>query len=469
MSFLGPMHTQLNLESTLWQKKSSLIEDLHGYLYAGTRKYLPERPRPRLIQMLVTVTLVAWLQIRKEVLDGLRDRRCAKWPEVSSFVYYLDTEIPLASEHFSVVFKSRNFDLFRKSVGHSAVVFALWRRHNYDKNCLIWLAHVRYWEQHAPEIYKVLTEYFWMIDESFVERFHAILRRLARNVKDVKGLIRAAGQVMNEQASHWRQHYGEKTYPRVRKEKIKELVPKAREWILKKFEKITERNYSVLHYSETAENQYLLPNLFVHRGKKGKQPVPVIATHMAPGYDTEEPPDCSVGCDKCGDDADEHALCRHEETIPILQLHFGHAYCECCHESEKKDGLMYCPYCRPHYEKLEKKNLANAAKAMDECARRAVVEELEDDGYLGEKEYSDEDDEVCAADEPVLNADKTYSRSKVAERALMDAIFANAQKSDTQNYKQEVKEAKNASRTTKPKRKQPDSESDVWSGRTRQK
>lgn len=365
----GPFHQGLNLLSSLYEKYMFLFRSLHAKLYKKSRPSLPDKPRPRVVHFLATAMWAGWSEVREKILPVLKERQ--KWAEVSTLVWFFETLVPLAIDHYAVAFKSRNFDMFSDSVAMMALVCIIWRRRNYDKSTLIWLAQSQYWRNN-PQCSKLSA--FWRknfcyVDESFVERFNSVVKRRCKMAVSFRTVHERAAEVLDPSANTWKDAYAPR---RVRlppsKKVIDGTVVMTKLWILELLSVVLKENCAVPFQPQApaTEWRYLLPH--VHG------PATVDVTKMAPAYSTITLPSPYAKCDWCTDENKEHIghlNCGSLGGRIVTYLHCGHGLCVCA-ECRRANGASdeeksQCDICFKFYVQRTEELGAMIEKQLAEC------------------------------------------------------------------------------------------------------
>lgn len=427
VSIPGPFHQGLNVLSTLFEKFAFLFRSMHARLYTKKRPDLPDKVRPRVLHYLATVMLDGWLSVRVFVLGVLREDKRRKFAEVSTLLYFFETLLPLGLDHYSVVFKSKNFATFQYSVAFLALVCIVWQRRNYDKSTLIWLAQAKYWRDTpaCATFSKFFEESFTFIDESFVERFNSIVKRRCKYAADFKSVRRTAASVLDEGAGEWRESWAK---TRMRKDVdhnvLAEHSKAAQVWILELFVSAGAKNATTAYEPPAGSDKpwlYELPH--VHGAN-----ILVDSTQLPLAFSTSIIPSPDTLCDWCVNDEKAHKKCTaHGKERTVDYLHCGHALCRCEHcrrlTAEIPEEKLQCDICFAFIESETVRLGAAIDKILLECGAPDDVVDL-GDGIVDDGALDDEND--AGNGDPVNINATLIDQRRVDMVAMIQAPLQNA-------------------------------------------
>lgn len=424
VSISGPFHQGLNLFTTLFDKYVHLFDKLHTHLRG---RVLPDKPRPRWIHTMCVIMYDGWLKCRTRINAGLEMLPLvAKWPEVATFMFFFDTCIPLVVNHYCLTFLSKDFDLFRQSVAMMTLLVTHWRRRNYNKSMPTWMHYISYWRAEVPAFYERFKKCYYMVDESFIERFNSKLRRRLRDVRSFDSLRRVASNVLSGKAEAFLSAYGGDIFDRHSNRSLDALSDKSSMWIAKLFEAITKSNQSRVVSSkgtdiaaDRREALYVLPNIH------GEQQE-VVADRLPFAYGSSTPPSVAVRCDSCRDKCEVHDVNPEDGCQYITLLTCGHSLHDCSHcrrsSAHVEKHRVQCTLCYVYLSSFIRMNCEKAEKSMqsvvepvnlsDDLEEDRNVDVDDDDGDNDEDGNDDDDD--TDMDSP--DSGNSHSQSGVSKK-----------------------------------------------------
>ena len=232
---IGPLHISLNSRETLFQIYHFFFEMLYHDLF-GENKILAQKPKPRLINLILNLTFYGWKNIRDLIINRFGN---TKDIEYLMMIDLLDNSLPLTLDIYAKLFKCGFFEGYLECIVKIWVLFQRLQRHNYNKAPLIFLSDVFYWTLNDHPILNILNDHLPIFNDYFVENFHSSLRYQTVESNTDKQIIQKAKTIDIE-----RNHEGFKdTFINTRntnisKVKLMSLEKKVSLFLLSLFDKI---------------------------------------------------------------------------------------------------------------------------------------------------------------------------------------------------------------------------------------
>ncbi|PKC11640.1 hypothetical protein RhiirA5_412865 [Rhizophagus irregularis] len=139
----------------------------------GENKILAQKPKPRLIDLILNLTFYGWKNIRNLIINRFEN---IKDIEYLTMIDLLDNSLPLTLEIYAKLFRYGFYEGYLESIVKIWGLFQRLQRHNYNKAPLIFLSDVFYWTLNEHPIIDILKNYLPIFNDYFVENFHSSLR-----------------------------------------------------------------------------------------------------------------------------------------------------------------------------------------------------------------------------------------------------------------------------------------------------
>jgi hypothetical protein len=169
---IGPLHISLNSRETLFQIYHFFFEMLYHDLF-GENKILAQKPKPRLINLILNLTFYGWKNIRDLIINRFGN---TKDIEYLMMIDLLDNSLPLTLDIYTKLFRCGFFEGYLECIVKIWILFQRLQRHNYNKAPLIFLSDVFYWTLNEHPILNILNDHLSIFNDYFVENFHSSLR-----------------------------------------------------------------------------------------------------------------------------------------------------------------------------------------------------------------------------------------------------------------------------------------------------
>ncbi|PKK56191.1 hypothetical protein RhiirC2_800554, partial [Rhizophagus irregularis] len=165
---IGPLHISLNSRETLFQIYHFFFEMIYHNLF-GENKILAQKPKPRLIDLILNLTFYGWKNVRNLIINHFGN---TKDIEYLTMIDLLDNSLPLTLEIYTKLFRCGFYEGYLESIVKIWVLFQRLQRHNYNKAPLIFLSDVFYWTLNKHPIIDILKNNLPIFNDYFVENFH---------------------------------------------------------------------------------------------------------------------------------------------------------------------------------------------------------------------------------------------------------------------------------------------------------
>jgi len=185
---IGPLHISLNSRETLFQIYHFFFEMLYHNLF-GEKKVLAQKPKPRLINLILNLTFYGWKNIRSLIINrggNIKDI------EYLMMIDLLDNSLPLTLDIYAKLFRCEFYEGYLESVVKIWVLFQRLQRHNYNKVPLIFLSDVFYWTSNNHPIIEILKNNLPIFNDYFVENFHSSIRNQTAESNSIQQIIQKA-------------------------------------------------------------------------------------------------------------------------------------------------------------------------------------------------------------------------------------------------------------------------------------
>jgi hypothetical protein len=139
----------------------------------GANKILAQKPKPRLINLILNLTFYGWKNIRNLIINRFGN---IKDVEYLMMIDLLDNSLPLTLDIYTKLFRCGFFEGYLESIIKIWILFQRLHRHNYNKAPLIFLSDVFYWTLNDHPILDILKNNLPIFNDYFVENFHSSLR-----------------------------------------------------------------------------------------------------------------------------------------------------------------------------------------------------------------------------------------------------------------------------------------------------
>jgi hypothetical protein len=185
---IGPLHVSLNSRETLFQIYHFFFEMIYHNLF-GENKILAQKPKPRLIDLILNLTFYGWKNIRNLIINRFGN---IKDIEYLILIDLLDNSLPLTLEIYAKLFRCGFYEGYLEGIVRIWVLFQRLQRHNYNKAPLIFLSDVFYWTINKHPIIDILKNNLPIFNDYFVENFHSSLRYQTAESNTDKQIIQRA-------------------------------------------------------------------------------------------------------------------------------------------------------------------------------------------------------------------------------------------------------------------------------------
>jgi len=232
---IGPLHISLNSRETLFQIYHFFFEMLYHDLF-GENKILAQKPKPRLINLILNLTFYGWKNIRSLVINRFGN---IKDIEYLMMIDLLDNSLPLTLDIYTKLFRCGFFEGYLESIVKIWVLFQRLQRHNYNKAPLIFLSDVFYWTLNDHPILDILKNHLSIFNDYFVENFHSSLRYQTAESNSDKQIIQKAKTIDIERNNEeFKNAFVNMRNTNISKVKLISLEKKVSLFLLSLFEKI---------------------------------------------------------------------------------------------------------------------------------------------------------------------------------------------------------------------------------------
>src|SRR5436305_1543281 len=185
---IGPLHISLNSRETLFQQYHFFFEMIYHDLF-GANKILAQKPKPRLINLILNLTFYGWKNIQDLIINRFGN---IKDVEYLMMIDLLDNSLPLTLDIYVKLFRCGFFEGYLESIIKIWILFQRLHRHNYNKAPLIFLSDVFYWTLNDHPILDILKNNLPIFNDYFVENFHSSLRYQTAESNTDKQIIQKA-------------------------------------------------------------------------------------------------------------------------------------------------------------------------------------------------------------------------------------------------------------------------------------
>jgi hypothetical protein len=232
---IGPLHISLNSRETLFQIYHFFFEMLYHDLF-GENKILAQKPKPRLINLILNLTFYGWKNIRNLVINRFKN---IKDIEYLIMIDLLDNSIPLTLDIYVKLFRCGFFEGYLESIVKIWVLFQKFQRHNYNKAPLIFLSDVFYWTLNEHPMLDILKNNLPIFNDYFVENFHSSLRYQTIESNSENQIIQTAKIIDLERNNNsFKEIYVNSKNSDISKVKLISLEKKVSLFLLSLFDKI---------------------------------------------------------------------------------------------------------------------------------------------------------------------------------------------------------------------------------------
>ncbi|PKY57661.1 hypothetical protein RhiirA4_478870 [Rhizophagus irregularis] len=333
---IGPLHISLNSRETLFQIYHFFFEMLYHNLF-GEKKVLAQKPKPRLINLILNLTFYGWKNIRDLVINCFKN---TKDIEYLMMIDLLDNSLPLTLDIYTKLFRCGFFE-------------------GYLETPLIFLSDVFYWTLNEHPMVDILNNHLSIFNDYFVENFHSSLRYQTAESNTDKQIIQKAKTIDIE-----RNHEGFKDIfintrnISISKVKLISLEKKVSLFLLSLFDKI----YHNIDKAKNNNNELFELPSFNNRN------VDVRVLPLA--WSTSNLPDNNKLCDA------ENCILSNSSNIILLCGHSYHK--ECLSSLDEK-----CKYCFNYLSESIKANIISLNKRLSKpLANDEIVEITKDEDNL---------------------------------------------------------------------------------------
>ena len=182
---IGPLHVSLNIRETVFLVNYKFFDKLFHEVF-GHLKVLAKKPKPYKISLMLELASQGWSRMRLVVLQKFEQ---FKDPEVRYLINLLDNILPLVLDFYPVIFRSGNWRAYKEAMFRVWVIFFQYNHRHYNKLLLAFLSDVFYWSNTNHPISQVLSDFFHVFNDYYVENFHSSLRRQIQKSNTVEQII----------------------------------------------------------------------------------------------------------------------------------------------------------------------------------------------------------------------------------------------------------------------------------------
>ncbi|TMI93446.1 MAG: hypothetical protein E6H08_10520 [Bacteroidetes bacterium] len=359
---IGPLHISLNSRETLFQQYHFFFEMIYHDLF-GANKILAQKPKPRLINLILNLTFYGWKNIRDLIINRFGN---IKDVEYLMMIDLLDNSLPLTLDIYVKLFRCGFFEGYLESIIKIWILFQRLHRHNYNKAPLIFLSDVFYWTLNDHPILDILKNNLPIFNDYFVENFHSSLRYQTAESNTDKQIIQKAKTIDIERNDDgFKNTFINTRNTNISKVKLISLEKKVSLYLLSLFDII----YHNIGKSSNNNNNnvFELPS-FNNRN------VDVKLLPLA--WSTSKIPDNDKFCDA------ENCLSSNSSNIILICGHSYHK--ECLSLLNDK-----CKYCFNYLSESIKTNITSLNKRLSKPLKDNEIPEVTEDIGLDD-DYDDE-------------------------------------------------------------------------------
>ncbi|PKY47358.1 hypothetical protein RhiirA4_522312 [Rhizophagus irregularis] len=358
---IGPLHISLNSREILFQKYHFFFEMIYHELFGGN-KILAQKPKPRLIDLILNLTFYGWKNIRNLIINRFRN---IKDVEYLMMIDLLDNSLPLTLDIYTKLFKCGFFEGYLESIVKIWILFQRLHRHNYNKAPLIFLSDVFYWTLNDHPILDILKNNLPIFNDYFVENFHSSLRYQTAESNTDKQIIQKAKTIDIERNDDgFKNTFVNTRNTKFSKVKLISLEKKVSLFLLSLFDKIY---HNIGKSSNNNNSVFELPS-FSNRN---------VNVELLPlAWSTSNLPDNDNFCDA------KNCLSSNSSNIILI---CGHSYHKEC--LSLLNGK--CKYCFSYLSESIKTNIISLNKRLSKPLKDNEISEFTEDKGLDE-DYDDE-------------------------------------------------------------------------------
>ena len=363
---IGPLHISLNSRETLFQIYHFFFEILYHDLF-GEKKILAQKPKPRLINLILNLTFYGWKNIRDLIHNRFGN---TKDIEYLMMIDLLDNSLPLTLDIYTKLFRCGFFEGYLECIVKIWVLFQRLQRHNYNKAPLIFLSDVFYWTLNEHPILDILNNHLSIFNDYFVENFHSSIRYQTVESNSDKQIIQKA-KIIDLERNHegFKDTFINTRNTNISKVKLISLEKKVSLFLLSLFDKIY---HNIGRTNDNNNRVFELPS-FNNRN------VDIRALPL--GWSTSILPDNDKFCDA------ENCLLSNSSNIILICGHSYHK--ECLSKLNEK-----CKYCFNYLSESIKTNIISLNKRLSKPLTNDEISEITNEDDLDNKDYEDENIET---------------------------------------------------------------------------
>ena len=372
---IGPLHISLNSREILFQQYHFFFEMIYHNLF-GENKILAQKPKPRLIDLILNLTFYGWKNIRNLVINRFGN---TKDIEYLTMIDLLDNSLPLTLEIYTKLFRCGFYEGYLESIVKIWVLFQRLQRHNYNKAPLIFLSDVFYWTLNNHPILDILKNNLPIFNDYFVENFHSSLRHQTAELNTDKQIIQQAKTIDIERNDNgFKNTFVNTRNTKISKVKLISLKKKVSLFLLSFFDKIY---HNIEKSSNNNNNVFELPS-FNNRNVDVKL-LPLT-------WSTSNLPDNAKFCDA------ENCLSSNSSNIILI---CGHSYHKEC--LSLLNGK--CKYCFNYLSESIKTNITSLNKRLSKPLKDNEISEFTEDKGLDEDYDNENIDNLLEQEEYNIN------------------------------------------------------------------
>ena len=355
---IGPLHVSLNSRETLFQIYHFFFEMIYHNLF-GENKILAQKPKPRLIDLILNLTFYGWKNIRNLIINRFGN---TKDIEYLIMIDLLDNSLPLTLEIYAKLFRCGFYEGYLESIVKIWVLFQRLQRHNYNKAPLIFLSDVFYWTLNKHPIIDILKNHLPIFNDYFVENFHSSLRYQTVESNSDKQIIQKAKVIdIERNDTEFKNAFVNTSNVNVSKVKLMSLEKKVSLFLLLLFDKIY---HNVGKTKNNNNKTFELPSF-------NNKIVDIRALPLA--WSTSNLPSEDKFCDakKCN---------ITDSSSPNIILICGHSY----HKECLKLLNEKCKYCFNYLSRSIKTNITSLNKRLSKPLSDDEISEITKNDDLDE-------------------------------------------------------------------------------------
>src|SRR4051812_9604812 len=373
---IGPLHISLNSRETLFQQYHFFFEMIYHDLF-GANKILAQKPKPRLINLILNLTFYGWKNIRNLIINRFGN---IKDVEYLMMIDLLDNSLPLTLDIYTKLFRCGFFEGYLESIIKIWILFQRLHRHNYNKAPLIFLSDIFYWTLNDHPILDILKNNLPIFNDYFVENFYSSLRYQTAESNSDKQIIQKAKSIDIERNDDgFKNTFINTRNTNISKVKLISLEKKVSLFLLSLFDII----YHNIGKSNNNNNNNIFELLSFNNRNVDVKLLPLA-------WSTSNIPDNDKICDA------ENCLSSNSSNIILICGHSYHK--ECLSLLNEK-----CKYCFNYLSESIKTNITSLNKRLSKPLKDDEISEFTEDKGLDEDHDDENIDSLLEQEEYNIN------------------------------------------------------------------